>query len=66
MEDDIPGTMGIRFRNSGSRYMPFNAVFMRMFREMQNIDDVNDYGHQMHMEEYLYEKNKMKKLSFDS
>lgn len=66
MEDDIPGTMGIRFRNSGSRYMPFNAVFMRMFREMQNIDDVNDYGHQIHMEEYLYEKNKMKKLSFDS
>ena len=66
MEDDIPGTMGIRFRNSGSRYMPFNAVFMRMFREMQSIDDVNDYGHQMHMEEYLYEKNKMKKLSFDS
>lgn len=66
MEDDIPGTMGIRFRNSGSRYMPFNTVFMRMFREMQNIDDVNDYGHQIHMEEYLYEKNKMKKLSFDS
>lgn len=65
-EDNLLGIMGIRFRNSGSRYEPFNIVFMRMFREMQNIDDINDYGHQIHMEEYLYEKNKIKKLSLSS
>ena len=63
-EDNLLGIMGIRFRNSGSRYNPFNIIFMRMFREMQNIDDINDYGHQIHMEEYLYERNKIKKLSF--
>lgn len=62
-EDNLLGIMGIRFRNSGSRYNPFNIIFMRMFREMQNIDDINDYGHQIHMEEYLYERNKIKKLS---
>lgn len=65
-ENNFLGIMGIRFRNSGSRYNPFNIVFMRMFRKMQNIDDINDYGHQIHMEEYLYERNKIKKLSFSS
>ena len=52
----------IRFRNSGSRYDPFNVVFMRMYSNMKEIDDVNDYGHQIHIEEYLYDKNKVKKL----
>ena len=52
----------IRFRNSGSRYEPFNVVFMRMYNIMKEIDDVNDYGHQIHIEEYLYGKNKIKKL----
>lgn len=47
------GVLSIRFRNSGSRYEPFNAVFMRMFHELQNIDDVNDEGHQIHIEEFL-------------
>ena len=46
----------IRFRNSGSSYDPFNIVFMRMYNEMQNVDDVLDAGHQLHMEEYLYEQ----------
>lgn len=50
----------IRFRNSGSSYEPFNIVFMRMYNNMKEIDDVNDYGHQIHIEEYLY--NKVKKL----
>ena len=48
----------IRFRNSGSRYSPFNVIFMRMYERLKDIDDVNDYGHQIHMEEYLYEKSK--------
>ena len=53
----------IRFRNSGSSYDPFNMVFMRMYRKMQQIEDVNDYGHQIHLEEYLFNQNKVKKLT---
>lgn len=52
----------IRFRNSGSSYDPFNVVFMRMYQKMRKIDDVNDYGHQIHIEEFLYNENKIKKL----
>lgn len=48
----------IRFRNSGSSYEPFNMVFMRMYRNMAELDDVNDIGHQILIEEYLYNKRK--------
>ena len=48
----------IRFRNSGSFYNPFNVLFMRMHNKMKKIDDVNDIGHQIHIEEYLYNKQK--------
>ena len=51
----------IRFRNSGSHYHPFNILFMKLYNAMQEVDDVNDYGHQMHIEEFLYEKKKVKK-----
>lgn len=51
----------IRFRNSGSSYDPFNIVFMRMYNKMNKLDDINDIGHQLHIEEYLY--NKKKKLT---
>lgn len=51
----------IRFRNSGSSYDPFNILFMKLYNAMQEVDDVNDYGHQMHIEEFLYEKKKVKK-----
>lgn len=53
----------IRFRNSGSSYDPFNIVFMRMYEKMKQVDCVNDYGHQIHIEEYLYNQNKIKKLT---
>lgn len=43
----------VRFRNSGSRYMPFNRVFMQLYRKLQTY---NPEYHQIHMEEYLYEK----------
>ena len=49
----------IRFRNSGSSYAPFNLIFMRMYEKMKQIDDINDYGHQIHIEEYLYNKSKI-------
>lgn len=56
------GYIPIRFRNSGSSYDPFNIVFMKMYDSMKKIDDVNSIGHQIHMEEYLYNKAKAKKL----
>ena len=57
-----PGYMSIRFCNSGSRYAPFNILFMRMFNKLQEVDDVNDYGHQIHIEEYLYNNDKQKNI----
>ena len=50
----------IRFRNSGSRYDPFNIIFMRMYEKLKKINDVNEYGHQIHIEEYLYEQEQQK------
>ena len=38
------GMISIRFRNSGSRYRPFNLIFMRMFNELQKLSAVNDLG----------------------
>ena len=53
----------VRFRNSGSRYDPFNIVFMKMYNNLNNIEDINDYGHQIHIEEYMYEKKHPKILN---
>lgn len=64
-ENNILGMIGIRFRNSGNRYDPFNIIFMRMFMELQLVDDIVDYGHQIHIEEYLYEQENAKKLSLN-
>ena len=55
----------IRFRNSGSSYDPFNLIFMRMYKKMINIDDIMDFGHQMHIEEYLYQKKLVKKRRYN-
>jgi hypothetical protein len=52
--------ISIRLCNSGSRYYPFNSVFMNMYNNLLDLEDVNEYGHQIHMEEYLYEKEKAK------
>ena len=49
----------IRFRNSGSSYEPFNIVFMRMYRKMSELDDINDIGHQILIEEFLYDKKRL-------
>jgi hypothetical protein len=50
---DIYLTYHVRFRNSGSRYEPFNIVFMKMYHKLINYDP--EY-HQIHIEEYLYQK----------
>lgn len=57
--DFLYQTYAIRFRNMGSRYTPFNMIFMRMYQELMNYDP--DY-HQVHIEEYLYQKRLEKKL----
>ena len=41
----------IRFSNSGSRYDPYNLVFMRMFNKLQKYDPE---CHQMTIDEYNY------------
>lgn len=60
-EYDCSFSTSIRFRNSGSRYDPFNLVFMQMFQKLQDVDDVLDKNHQLHIEEYVYEKPKILK-----
>ena len=55
---NIKVTVGIRFRNSGSRYNPFNVVFMRMYNKLQNYNP--DY-HQIHLEETYHQKQKVLK-----
>ena len=47
------GNISIRFRNSGSRYDPFNIIFMRMFNKLQ---EYNPEYHQIHLEELSYQK----------
>lgn len=48
-----PGMITIRFRNSGSYQDPFNIVFMRMYQKLLEYDP--NY-HQIHVEEYIYQK----------
>lgn len=48
----------VRIRNSGSRYKPFNAPFMRMYQQLCSYEP--DY-HQIHMKEVLYQKKRVKK-----
>ena len=55
----LPGTISIRFRNSGSTYDPFNVVFMRMYQELQKYDREEEQRlideqlyHQITLDEY--------------
>lgn len=57
-QDGIFITYSIRFRNSGSRYDPFNITFMQMYNELREYNQ--DY-HQVHIEEYFYSQKKLKK-----
>lgn len=53
-------TFSIRISNSGSRYEPFNTVFMSMYKKLKEYDFNN---HQIHIEEYMYIKKKIKQRS---
>ena len=50
-------TYSVRFRNSGSRYNPYNTEFMKMYLSLKNYDPEN---RQMHFEEFLYQQKKLK------
>ncbi len=51
----LPGTVTIRFRNSGSYYQPFNMVFMKMYNQLQQFDpELDKEFHQLHIEELPY------------
>ena len=45
-----PRRITVRFRNSGSRYDPFNIIFMKLYQGLYELD--YEY-HQIHIEEYL-------------
>lgn len=51
-------TYAVRISNSGSRYGYFWMVFMDMYQELYCYDE--EY-HQIHMEEYLYQKKMLQK-----
>lgn len=57
-QDGISLTYTIRFRNSGSKYEPFNISFMHMYNELKKYDP---NCHQIHIEEYLYKQKTLKK-----
>lgn len=46
----FPGHIGIRFRNSGSTYDPFNCIFMNHFNA---LSEINPEYHQIHIEEHV-------------
>ena len=58
--EDNSFCISVRICNSGSSYRPFNILFMKMFNNMHDITDINDYGHQYHIEEYQYMLKKKK------
>lgn len=59
----FPGSICIRFRNSGSYQQPFNCIFMRMYQKLQEYDP--EY-HQIHVEEYVYQKKLIKSKASDN
>ena len=48
--------ISVRIRNCGSKYDPFNCIFMRLYNSLCNIDEID--LNQIHIEVYLYNKKK--------
>lgn len=55
--DTMYMTYSVRFRNRGSRYIPFNTTFMSMYNKLSKY---NFNYHQIHMEEYMQYKKTLK------
>lgn len=58
--EDLVDTFSIRFSNSGSRYRPYNFLFMNMYNNFKNY---NFDFHQIHIEEHIYHKKLLKNIS---
>ncbi len=50
----------VRIRNNGSRYNPYNVPFMILYHNLECYPYNYPY-HQIHIEEYLYQKRKTKR-----
>lgn len=57
IEPQLKDWISVRIRNSGSKYNPFNIIFMKLYNTLCNYDEI-DFN-QVHMEEYLLNKKKM-------
>ncbi|MEG1288316.1 MAG: hypothetical protein RSD29_03090 [Bacilli bacterium] len=58
-DDSLYDTFAVRIRNSGSRYEPFNVLFMKMYRKLVEYDP---FYHQIHIEELMYQDKLERKL----
>ena len=59
--DVLDKTFAIRICNSGSRYQPFNILFMQLYRKL--IDYMPEY-HQIHLEEIMFDMKRTRKKEF--
>jgi len=57
-KNDVNGSNLIRISNSGSRYEPFNVLFMQMYNKLKRYNEEN---RQIYLEEYLYELKRTRK-----
>lgn len=58
-ESEFPYIRSIRIRNARSRYKPFNMLMMDFFNSLQ---EYNPDFHQIHIEEYFFDKDNAKRL----
>lgn len=49
--------ISVRLRNSGSKYTPFNCIFMKLYNSLCNTQEID--FEQVHIEEYLIKKKKI-------
>lgn len=56
IEPQLNNWISIRIRNSGSKYSPFNIIFMKLYNSLCNIN--KEDLEQVHIQEYLLEKRK--------
>ena len=56
--EDTSEEIIVRISRSRSHYLEFSGIFMRLFNELQKIDDLKKIGHQYTLSEYMQYRNK--------
>jgi len=56
IEPQLKNWISVRIRNSGSKYDPFNIVFMKLYNALCDYEEIDI--NQINIEEYLYNKKK--------